>query len=48
MAVPFSWMITGTHLLLSNCIAMRPDQTAMVLSLALTGSSALLRVSGNL
>ena len=26
MAVPFSWMISGTHLLLSNCIPMRPDQ----------------------
>ena len=48
MAVPFSWMINGTHLLHSNCIPMRPDQRAMVLSLALTGSSALLRISGNL
>ena len=47
MAVPFSWMISGTHLLLSNCIPMRPDQRAMVLSLALSGSSALLQISGN-
>ena len=47
MAVPFSWMISGTHLLLSNCIPMRPDQRAMVLSLALTGSSALLQICGN-
>ena len=38
-------MISGTHLLVSNCIPMRPDQRAMVLSLALTGSSALLRIN---
>ena len=47
MAVPFSWMISGTPLLLSNCILMRPDQRGTVLSLALASSSALLRISGN-